>query len=66
MSCGVGHRRSLDLVLLWLWHRPASTALIRPLGWEPPFAKSVTLKGQKTKKTTPKKVVDKINALRRT
>ena len=22
MSCGVGCRRGLDLVLLWLWHRP--------------------------------------------
>ena len=30
MSCGVGHRLGLDLVLLWLWHRPAAVALIRP------------------------------------
>ena len=31
MSCGVGRRCSLDLanlVLLWLWHRLAATALI--------------------------------------
>ena len=28
MSYGVGHRCGLDLVLLWLWCRPAATALI--------------------------------------
>ena len=25
-------------VLLWLWCRPAATAPIRPLAWEPPYA----------------------------
>ena len=29
MSCGVGLRHGWDLALLWLWHRPAATALIR-------------------------------------
>ena len=38
MSCGVGRRRGLDPALLWLWCRPAATALIRPLAWEPPYA----------------------------
>ena len=38
MSCGVGCRRGLDSVLLWLWHRPVATAPIRPLAWEPPYA----------------------------
>ena len=38
MSCGVGCSRGLDPALLWLWHRPAATALIRPLAWEPPYA----------------------------
>ena len=38
MSCGVGHSRSLDPALLWLWHRPAATAPIRPLAWELPCA----------------------------
>jgi len=28
VSCGVGCRLSLDPALLWLWHRPAATALI--------------------------------------
>ena len=31
MSCGVGRRRGSDLALLWLWHRSAALALIRPL-----------------------------------
>ena len=35
MSCGVGHRRSLDLV--WLWCRQVATAPIRPLAWEPSY-----------------------------
>ena len=38
MSCGVGCRRGSDPVLLWLWRRPAATALIRLLAWEPPYA----------------------------
>ena len=35
VSCGVGHRHGSDPTLLWLWHRSAATALIRPLAWEP-------------------------------
>ena len=51
MSCGVGCRRGLDLTLLWLCHRSAAAALIRPLAWEPPYAKgSSPRKGKKTKK----------------
>ena len=50
VSCGVGHRRSLDLVLLWLWRRPAAIAPIRPLAWEPPYATGVALKTNKKKK----------------
>ena len=38
MSCGVSCRCSLDPVLLWLWHRLAAVALIRPLAWELPHA----------------------------
>ena len=29
MSCGVGHRHGSDLVLLWLWCRPARAAIKR-------------------------------------
>ena len=38
MSCGVGHIRGSDLALLWLWHRPEATSLIRRLAWEPLYA----------------------------
>ena len=38
VSCGVGHRRSSDLALPWLWHRLAAAAPIGPLPWEPPYA----------------------------
>ena len=34
VSCGIGRRCSSDLVLLWLWHRPAAVALIWPLAWK--------------------------------
>ena len=53
MSCGVVRRRGSDPALLWLWRRPAATALIRPLAWEPPYAKGAALemtKRQKKKK----------------
>ena len=33
VSCGIGHRHGSDPVLLWLWHRPAAVAPIRPLAW---------------------------------
>ena len=52
MSCGVDRRHGSDLALLWLWLwcRPAATALIRPLAWEPPYAVDVALKKTKKKK----------------
>ena len=64
VSCGIGHRCSSDPTLLWLQCRPAATAPIRPaatapirpLAWEPPYAISVALKRQKTKKPKSKKL----------
>ena len=50
MSCGVGHRRGLDPALLWLWHRLAATAPIRPLAWEPPYAMGVAQEKAKRQK----------------
>ena len=50
MSCDVGRRPGLDPELLWLWCRPAATALIRPLAWEPPYGACVALKRQKDQK----------------
>ena len=35
--------------LLWLWHRPAVVALIRPLAWEPPYATGGALEKAKTR-----------------
>ena len=55
MSCGVGHRCSLDLALLWLWHRSAATGLIRPLACEPPYATGAALKIQKRERERKKR-----------
>ena len=49
MSSGVTHRCGLHPVLMWLWHRPAATAPIRPLDWESQCAMGVALKRQKKK-----------------
>ena len=49
MSRGVGHRRSLDPALLWLWYQPAAAAPIQPLAWELPCVTGAALKRQ-TKK----------------
>ena len=49
MNCGEVHRRGLDPALLWLWCRPAATALIRLLAWELPYAMGVALKRPKQK-----------------
>ena len=55
MSCGIGCRGGSNPVLLWLWHRPVATAMIRPLAWEPPYAVGVALKRQKDQKTEKRK-----------
>ena len=50
MNCGVGHRRSSDPAMLWLWWRLAAAAPFWPLAWELPHAAGVTLKRKKKKK----------------
>ena len=50
MSCVVVADGGLDLVLLWLWYRPATTALIRPLAWEPPICHECSPKKPKAEK----------------
>ena len=50
VSCGVVHRCGLDPELLWLWHRLAIVAPIRPQAWEPPHAMGEALKEKKRKK----------------
>ena len=56
MSCGVGCRYGSDptLLWLWLWHRPAATALIR-LAWQPPYAMGVALRRQKAEEKKKKR-----------
>ena len=48
--CRSQTRSDSELLLLWLWHKPAVAALIRPLAWELPYAASMALKGKKKKK----------------
>ena len=55
VSCGVGCKCGLDPVLLWLWHRAAATAPIRPLAGEPPYAVGVALEKAKRQKEEKKK-----------
>jgi len=50
VSCGVGRRRDSDPELLWVWRRPAATALIRSLVWEPPYAAGAALEMAKRPK----------------
>ena len=47
VSHGIGCSYDLDLVLLWLWHRPGGTAPIQPLSWKPPYAMGLPLKEKK-------------------
>ena len=34
VSCGIGHRQDSNLMLLWLWCRPAPVAPVQPQAWE--------------------------------
>ena len=61
MSCGVGRRRGSDPALLWLWRRPAATAPIEPLAWEPPYAAGVAQEMAKKKKKKLKATLIKKN-----
>ena len=49
MSYCVGGGCSLDLTLLWLWHRPAAAATVPPLALEPSYAAGVAIKKKKKK-----------------
>ena len=65
MSCGVGCRLGSDLELLWLWHRLAAPAPIRPLAWEPPYVSGAAVKKQKTKNKNKNKNKNKKNLMLR-
>ena len=43
-SCSIDYRCGLDLVLLWLWHRPAGTAQNGSLAWELTYVTGAALK----------------------
>ena len=55
MSYDVGHKLSLDPVLLWLWCRPAVASPIQLLAWEPPYA-TEKIKKDKNKQTNKKPI----------
>ena len=59
MSCGGGHRLDLDPALRWLWCRPAATALIGHLAWEPIWHRCSTKKTKKKKKKKELEVLEK-------
>jgi len=44
VSCGVGHRYSLDPI--WLWYRLAAAGPIEVLAWGLPYAAGVALKSK--------------------
>ena len=45
----------MDPELLWLWHRQAAVALIRPLAWETLYAVDLALKKKKKRQEKKKK-----------
>ena len=51
----VGCRRSSDPTLLWLWHRLAAAAQLRPLAQELPHAGNVALKSKEKNQKTNKR-----------
>ena len=64
VSCGVGRRHGSVPVLLWLWHRPAATALIQSLAWKPPRAEVAAPEKDKKKKKEKKKKRKKMNLMK--
>ena len=51
MGCGVVRRHGSDLVLLWLWCRPAAVVLIQPRAWKLLYPRpAAPLKKKKKKK----------------
>ena len=65
MTYGVGGRHGSDPELLWLWHRPAATAPIRLLAWEPPYAMGAALEKTKKQKQKTSKLENQFRSSRR-
>ena len=60
-SVAGGRRHGSDPALLWLRCRPAATALIQPLTWEPPHASDGALRRRKKEKERSYSTRDKAN-----
>ena len=60
MSCGIGHRCSLDPTLLWLWCKLAAAAPIQPLAWKLPCGTGVALKKKERSRDPMPHVVHKL------
>ena len=43
---------------LWLWRRPAATAVIQPLAWELPYAMGAALKKVKKRMTEQSTIIN--------
>ena len=52
---GIGHRCSLDPILLWLWHKPMAASVFWPLAWELSYAMSAALEKKSLLKKKKKK-----------
>ena len=63
VSYSVGFRQGIDLILLWLWLRPAAASPIRPLAWEIPYATVVGLKRKQTNKKPHFHITENLNFL---
>ena len=50
-SCGIDYRYGSDLLLPWLWCKPAAASLIQPLAQEPPYAAGVAIERYKERNT---------------
>ena len=59
----MGHRHGSDSALLWLWCRPAATALIRPLACKPPYATGAALNRPKKKSSLWHEVLRRVTSL---
>ena len=60
----MGRRLDSDLMLLWLWCRPAAVAPTGPLAWEPSYAVGVALKSQKKKEKEKKRKEKKCTVIK--
>ena len=59
-SWGIGRGCGLDLVLPWLWHRPAAVTLIQPLALELRYAADAAVKRKRKKKNEAKLNVSQV------